>query len=112
MSKTKLDEQIQEIEQPSLFVEKIGATEKEIEDETRRDDAELEKQKKHTVHQGWTWLIYTAIACCILAMSVLTLNYLLPHHLCWLTEEKLNFLTTSFLSSLVGYMLKSTQKYI
>lgn len=112
MSKTKFDDQIQDVEDTSTTKGKTEATEKEIEEVTRKDDARLEKEKKHTVHQAWTWVLWAVIGCCVAALIVITLNYLLPEHWCWITEEKRHIMTTGFLSTLVGYIVKSAQKYL
>lgn len=107
---TKLDDQIQALVTPDK-APPVPTIEK-IEEETKRDEAALEKEKKHTVHQAWKWVLVTAVICCIVVLAALTLNYVLPETWCWIVGEKRHILTTSFLSTLVGYMIKSVQKYV
>ncbi|QHV14085.1 hypothetical protein [Akkermansia muciniphila] len=112
MNRTKFDEQIKDVEDPSTSMERPVATEAEIEEETKRDDATLEKGKKHTVHQAWKCLLWIAVWCCAIALIALTLNYIFPENWCWIVGEKRHVMTTGFLSTLVGYMAKSVQKYL
>ncbi len=112
MSKTRFDEQIQDVEDTSTSMKSPGATEAEIEEETKRDDATLEKGKKHAVHQVWKCLLWIAVCCCAIALIALTLNHIFPEDWCWIVGEKRHIMTTGFLSTLVGYMVKSVQKYL
>jgi len=52
---TKLDDQIKALVN-SDKAPPVPTIEK-IEEETKRDEVALEKEKKHTVHQAWKWVL-------------------------------------------------------
>lgn len=86
--------------------------EQEFVTRAREDDEALLRAKRHTVHWVWVFFLTALMVCGIMALFVITLNYILPERWCWLEEERLHVLTSVYLAGLIGYMLRKVDKVL
>lgn len=111
MEKTKFDVQIAEVEREG---EAGGAamTEAEFREEMAKDDARLHQGKKHAVHSAWVLLVRIMGIGAILLSLVVLWHLLAPESWRWLSPVETEHLTTGFFSALIGYMVRSVQRFI
>lgn len=96
----------------ALNVDNSQAEELNLAAETEKDEAILQRGKKHAVHQVWVCLVWLLGIVAGISLIVVAWHMLTPHELHWLSPEHVQFLTTSFVSGVIGYMTRSVQKFI
>ena len=112
MSKTKFDEQIAAVEREGDLGVLSFLTEKEVREGMAKEDALLQRDKRRAVHGVWVWLVRIMGIGAICLFCVVLWHLLAPPLCRWLSPNEAEQLTTGFFASLVGYMVRSVQRFI